>query len=416
MTKKSDSEDEKKRREHPIAKFLGVLLTAVCAFIIGWIVKGMLPERAGGMPEGMLPPPPGEPLVKVEPARLEALNPPVDFIGRVEPIRDVDLGARISGYVTKVNFEEGAWVKEGDLLFEIDPEPYEAVVALRKAELAQAEAEVERADRYLKRLNASDARGITQADMDKAESDVAAGNARVVQARASIRLAEIDLKHCRIHAPIAGKTGLAVATVGDYVAPSIGTLVRIVQVDPIRVVFSMTDREYLEWRDKIVDERWQNVMRLRLRLPTGVVSDRIGEPDFENNEMSAQTATLPIRIRFNNRDGLLIPNSYVTVMIDVKNPVPYPVVSQSALQTTADGDFVYVLGENLKVARRKVKTGDMANGVVELLEGVKDGEQVVVEGLLNLSDGISVRVETPPQNAAASDADGSMTNRGAAEI
>jgi RND family efflux transporter MFP subunit len=416
MTKKSDSEDQKKCKEHPIAKGLGVLLTAVCAFIIGWIVKGMLPERVGGIPEGMLPTAPGDPLVKVEPARVASLNPPVDFIGRVEPIRDVDLGARISGYVTKVNFEEGAWVKEGDLLFEIDPEPYEAVVALRKAELAQAEAELERAERYLKRLNASDARGITQADMDKAESDVAAGNAKVVQARASLRLAEIDLKHCRIHAPIAGKTGRAVATVGDYVAPSIGTLVRIVQIDPIRVVFSMTDREYFEWRDKIVDERWQNVMRLRLRLPTGVVSDRIGEPDFENNEMSSQTATLPIRIRFSNRDGLLIPNSYVTVMIDVKSPVAHPVVSQSALQTTADGDFVYVLGKNLKVARRKVRTGDMANGFVELLEGVKDGEQVVVEGLLNLSDGISVRVDTLPKNAAASDADDSMTTRGAAEI
>ena len=416
MDKKKTKNDGLKK-EHPVAKFLGVTFTAICAFIIGWIVKGMMPtSQGGGMPPGLMGAAPGDPLVKVESTVLDAINPPVEFIGRVEPIRDVDLGARISGYVTKVNFEEGALVKEGDLLFEIDPEPYEAVVALRQAELAQAQAEVERAERYLKRLNASDARGITQADMDKAESDVDAGRARVVQARAAMRLAEIDLKHCRIIAPIAGKIGRTIATVGDYVAPSVGTLARIVQLDPIRVVFSITDREYVGLREKIAEKELSKELRTRLRLPTGTVPEWVGQRDFENNEMSAETATLPVRIRFDNQEGLLVPNSYVTVLMDVKNPAQHTVVSERAVVATRDGDFVYVLGDDNKVQKRLVRIGDASGGRVELIEGVKVGERVVTEGVQGLTDGITVKVRDDQQAAVRTEAQSGSTNRGAGEI
>ncbi len=393
MEEKKESIDEGLRREHPVAKVFGVFVTAVCAFAIGWLVKGMMPApQSGGMPPGMMPPPPGDPLVAVERAELGVLNPPVEFIGRVEPIRAVDLGARISGYVVRVNFIEGALVREGETLFEIDPEPYQATVALRRAELAQAEAEFARAERYLKRLNASDVRGITQSELDKAESDVAVGRARVDQARAKLQLAEIDLKHCRITAPIAGKIGRTVANIGDYVAPSIGTLARIVQTDPIRVVFSVTDREYVGIREKIADEKLSEELRLRLRLPTGTVPDLIGERDFEDSAMSAETATLPVRVKFDNRNGFLVPNSYVTVLVDAKTPSEYPIVSQSALITAAEGEYVYVLGEDGKVRRRAVKTGDVENGRVELHRGVVAGERVVVEGVLSLSDGAAVQV------------------------
>lgn len=389
--------DEGLKREHPIAKFFGIMFTAICAFVIGWIVKGMMPvPAAGGMPPGMMPPAPGDPLVKVESALLGTLNPPVSFIGHVEPIRDVDLEARISGYVTKVNFVEGSMVKKGDRLFEIDSEPYEATVSLRKAEMAQAEAEVERAELYLERLKSSDARGITQSDMDKAQSDVAAGKAKVAQAKAHLLLAEIDLKHCRITAPIAGKIGRAIANIGDYVAPSVGTLARIVQLDPVRVVFSVTDREYVGIREKIADDQLNAELRIRIKLPTGTIPDMVGERDFENNEMSPTTATLPVRVKFENKDKLLIPNSYVTVLIDAKTPAQYPVVSQSALMTDVDGEFVYVIGDDGKAHQRRVEIGDVENGRVEIHGGVKAGERVAVEGVLGLADGVTVRVADEP--------------------
>ncbi len=392
MEEKSAVKEACPEKEHPMAKFFGVLFTALCAFVIGFIVKGMLPPPAGGMPPGMMPPPPGDPLVRVESAELGILNPPVSFIGHVEPVRDVDLGARITGYVTRVNFIEGSMVKEGDLLFEIDSEPYEATVAVRQAELAQAQAELERAESYLKRLSASDARGITQSDLDQALSDAAGGKAKVAQAEAVLRLAAIDLKHCRITAPIEGKIGRTIANIGDYVAPSVGTLARIVQIDPIRVVFSVPDREYVAIREKIAENKLNDELRLRIRLPTGTIPDAVGERDFEDNEMSATTATLPIRVKFDNPDGLLVPNSYVTVLIDAKTPAQYPVVSQSALVTDAEGSLVYVIGADGQAQQRRVKIGDVENGRVELHSGVKAGERVVVEGVLGLSDGAAVRV------------------------
>ena len=392
MKQKKAVKDDGMKREHPVAKFFGVMFTAICAFVIGFLVKGMMPVHEGEMPSEMMPPPLGDPLVKLESAVLGTLNPPVSFIGHVEPIRDVDLGARTSGYVTKVNFKEGAIVKEGDLLFEIDSESYEAMVSVRKAELAQAAAEVERAERYLKRLNASDTRGITQSDMDKAESDVAGGKARIEQAKASLLLAEIDLKHCRIIAPIAGKIGCAIANIGDYVAPSMGTLARIIQLDPIRVVFSVTDREYVGIREKIAEDELNAELRLRLKLPTGTIPDLIGVRDFEDNEMSSTTATLPIRVRFDNKDRFLVPNSYVTVLIDAKMPAKYPVVSQSALMTDAEGEFVYVIGEDSKAQKRRVKTGDIENGRVEIHAGLTAGERVAVEGVLGLAEGVKVRI------------------------
>ncbi len=404
------------KKEHPLAKCCGVAFTAICAFAIGWLVKGMMPASSGGMPQGMTDASAAEPLVKVKPATLGALNPPNEFIGRVEPIQDVDLGARISGYVTKVNFAEGALVEEGELLFEIDPEPYEAVVALRQAELIQAEAEVERADRYLKRLTASDKRGITQADMDKAESDVAAGRARVAQASANKCLADIDLKHCRIHAPIAGKVGRTVANVGDYVAPSVGTLVRIVQIDPIRVVFSVTDRHYIGFREKISAANLSDALRMRLVLPTGTIPDLLGTADFEDNEMSSQTATLPIRIRFDNRDNLLVPRSYVKVLVDLKDPPQYPIVPQSSLVTNSRGDFVYVLGDDNKVEMRSVKTGDVADGSVEIIEGIKVGDNIVFEGVLKISDGGSVRVVDEKEVNSDQNPESSSQNGGAEKI
>lgn len=403
------------KKEHPIAKVFGCLFTAVCAFVIGWIVKGMIPERPMGMAAGMMPPAAAA-LVKVDQATLGALNPPGEFIGRVEPIRDVNLGARISGYVTKVNFAEGAIVKEGDLLFEIDSESYGATVLLRKAELAQAVAEFARAESYLKRLNASDTRGITQADMDTAQSDVASGKARVEQAKASLLLAEIDFKHCLIHAPMDGKIGRTVATVGDYVAPAIGTLVRIVQIDPIRVVFSVTDREYIGLRERIAAEQLSDELRMRLMLPTGTIPDFIGVLDFEDNEMSAQTATLPVRIKFDNNDNFLVPNSYVKVLVDVRNPPQNPIVSQSSLVTGTEGDFVYVLSDDGKVQKRAVKTGDVAGGRVEIIDGIKAGERVVFEGILNLSDGVSVRVAGDKQAVPDQNLEASSVNGGAVEI
>jgi len=381
-------------REHPVAKAFGWLVTIACCVALGWLARGLLPAPKQGpdaaammMAQAAMQ----APHVVVESAVSASLNPPVEYIGHVEAIRDVDLRAQIEGYVKAIHFVEGAQVHAGDLLFTIDPEQYEARLALRQAELAKEKAELERAEKFLKRLQKSDARGITQSDLDTAESAVAQGRAAVQQADANLRLAEIDLKHTRIEAPIDGQVGRAEANVGDYVSPSLGTLVRIVQTDPVRVVFSLADRDYVKVRESVEDRSIQDAFRIRLRLPTGTVPDLTGTRDFENNEMSQDTATLPVRVRFDNGQRLLVPGGFVTVLIDALKPSSYPVIPQSALTTDTDGAFVYVVDDSGKVAQRRVETGTGLGGKIEIRSGLKVGERVVVQGVQKVRPGQSVQ-------------------------
>ena len=378
------------KHEHPAAKVMGWLVTAACLLWLGWMARALVPQKpAGGPPPmaAMMGGAGGPPLVEVRPVEEMEINPPNAYIGRVEPIQDVELRAQVGGYVKLVHFKEGALVKAGDLLFTIDPEQYDARVAVRKAEIGQAEAALDRARRYLNRLERSDARAITQADLDTARSDVAQGRAAVKQAVANLALAEFDLKHTRIFAPIDGRIGRTVANVGDYVMPSLGALVRIVQMDPIRVAFSVTDKDYLKALEKIGAERMEDALRIRYRLPTGTVSDVIGTRDFEDNTMSADTATMSVRARFSNPNGLLVPDGYVTVLVDFAQPPKAPVVPQEALLTDGEGRFVYVVDEAGIVQRRSVSTGAMADGRVALRSGVKAGERVVVRGVQKVAPG-----------------------------
>jgi membrane fusion protein (multidrug efflux system) len=386
------------RKERPVVKVLGWLVTAACLLWLGWMARALVPQApkdAPGAPSAMAAMMGGAgapPQVSVTEIREEAINPTFTYIGRVEPIQDVSVRAQIDGYVQSVHFTEGSLIKAGELLFTIDPERYEARVAVRKAEIGQAEAALDRAVRYLKRLETSDERAITQKDLDTARSDVAQGEAAVKQAQANLRLAEIDLKHTRIIAPITGKIGRTVAHVGDYVAPALGDLVRIVQVDPIRVAFSVTDKEYLAMREKLANDASQEALRFRLQLPTGTVLDLTGAQDFKDNAMSPDTATLSIRVRFDNQQDLLVPDGYVTVLVDLANPPRGLSVPQQALVTDQAGDLVYVIDADGTAQARRVKTGALTDGWVAVVSGVEKGERVVVNGVQKVVPGKPVQV------------------------
>ncbi len=391
------------KREHPVVKWIGRALVSVCLLWLGWMARTLAPQKPAEKPvplAAMMGGAGGPPPVEVQAVGEVEVNLPSTYIGRVEPIQDVELRAQVDGYIKNVHFKEGSDVKSGDLLFTIDPEQYEARVAVRKAEIGQAEALLDRAERYLNRLERSDSRAITQADLDTARSDVAQGRAAVKQAVANLALAEFDLKHTRIFAPIDGRIGRTVANVGDYVMPSLGALVRIVQTDPIRIAFSVTDKDYLKTLEKIGAERMEDALRIRYRLPTGTVSDLIGIRDFEDNTMSADTATMSVRARFSNPNGLLVPDGYVTVLVDFAKPAKVPVVPQEALLTDSEGRFVYVVDEAGIVQRRPVTTGAMADGRVALRSGVKVGERVVVRGVQKVAPGKPVTI------ASAKEADG----------
>lgn len=374
-----------------------LVMCAVC-IVVGWIVKDNWPEEkaAEGNPAAAMA---GMPqTVAVTNAQLRAYNRPERFVAHAEPVQEVDLLPQVDGYILEMKFKEGDTVKAGDLLYVLDDERYQAVVNQRKADLEAAEAEARRAKRYYERMQNADERGITQLERDNAEAASESAAAAVLQAKANLLVAEYDLKKAKVVAPISGQIGKSSAHIGDYVAPSKGPLARIVQIDPMRVSFPLTDRAYIAWREaqkKGIYEKF----RLRLTLADGSEYDHQGEWDFDDNEMSASTATIQMRLLFPNPDRLLIPNSYVTLLSDYQDPPKYPSVPQTAIFDLPGGNVgVWVVKDDGTVEARPVTTRDAYLGWNPIIEGIEEGEKVVISGVAKLQAGMKVVEVTPTPN------------------
>ena len=378
----------------------GVVYVGACAacVVAGWFAHAMW----GSAPTSVRSSSPRATFVAVGDVAAEKFNPPEEFVGHVEPVQEVYILPQIEGYVKEVKFAEGDEVKAGDLLFVIDDERYLAEQGVAKAEVAsarskvvQAEAAVERAERLLRRLQAADARGITKTELDAAETGLASDRAALGSAKSAVSQAEaklastaFNMKHTRIFAPIGGRIGKTLMHAGDFVSPSKGALARIVQVDPVRVTFPITDRAYLAWGGaQVGDSR-----RLRLRLADGTVYPSVGKWAFSDNEMSAETATLIIRAEFPNAQRTLVPNAYVTVLADEADPKPVPVVPALAVAKSGSAPGGWMYNEDGTVSFREIEPGARADGKVRVVKGVAAGEKIVVQGVHKLGEGMKVSV------------------------
>ena len=314
-------------------------------------------------------------------------NLPERFLAHAEAVAEVDLLPQVDGYIKEIKFKEGDMVKEGQVLYLMDDEKYQAVVGQAKADLNAAETEARRARRYADRMLKADERGITQLERDNAEAAADKADAAVMQAKANLVVAEYNCKKAKIVAPISGQIGKTSAHVGDYVAPSKGALAHIVQTDPIRVSFPMTDRTFLAWRKAVRDGR-QADNRLRLMLPDGTEYDHVGAWDFDDNEMSKTTATIIMRLKFANPDKLLVPGTYLTMLADLKTPPKYPTVPQTAIVDLDGGKVgVYVAKDDGTVKLTEVTTLPMHDGFVPVTKGLSAGQKVVASGTRKLRDG-----------------------------
>ena len=338
--------------------------------------------------------------VAVRPVEERPYNLPNRYVAHAEAVQEVDLLPQVDGYVKEIKFKEGDLVKEGQLLYVLDDERYQAVANQRKADLAAAEAEQRRANRYYERMQSADERGITQKERDDAEAAAESAKAAVLQAKANLIVAEYDLKKTHILAPISGQIGKTTAHVGDYVAPSKGPLAHIMQVDPIRVTFPLTDRAFVEMRE--AQRKGRNVndeIRTRLVLPNGDIYAGEGVYDFDDNQMSRETATIIMRLSFANPDRLLVPNSYLTLLADRRKPEPLASVPQQAVVDLAGGNQgVYVLRDDGTVEQRVVTTRETFEGWTPVVTGVKAGEKVVISGVSKLRPGAKVAVVQATDN------------------
>lgn len=383
-----------------VAGTFGLLLSVGAAFALGWYVSQIYTtrqatkaaaEQAAKQQAMMM----GRPVtVETTKAAKRAMNPPQEFMGHVEPIEKTDLRAQIDGTIAEVAFTEGSMVKAGDLLFLIDPRVYEARVAQAKAALEKAKASSENADRYYARISAVDKRSVTEAEIDQAYATMLEARAAIAQCEADLKSAEINLGYTRITAPISGRIGKSLLKKGDYVAPSMGSLARIVQTDPVRVVFSIPDKELLQGRRVIEEHGKIEAIRAQLRLADGSIYEHNGESDFVSNEIDSATATLAIRYRFANPNQFLVSNGYVTVLLSEAEPKEIIAVPTGAVLANATGDYVY-LNVNGTAVRRIVKLGETQGGYIAILEGLSEGEEVITEGVVNVSDGAKLNVVNP---------------------
>ncbi|MBQ3290224.1 MAG: efflux RND transporter periplasmic adaptor subunit [Kiritimatiellae bacterium] len=371
-----------------VGAVIGTIVLAVACAVGGWIARELCPQGRPAMPQM----PQMMATVAVREVEERAYNLPEKFVAHAEAMQEVDLLPQVDGYVKEIKFREGDLVKAGEVLYVLDDERYRAVANQRKADLAAAEAEERRASRYNERMQKADERGITQKERDDAEAGFERAKAAVLQAKANLVVAEYDLKKAKVIAPISGQIGKTSAHVGDYVAPSKGALARIVQVDPIRVSFPLTDRAYIGWRTAVKKGKAPDY-RMRLLLPDGSEYGEEGKWDFDDNAMSKETATIIMRLSFPNPDRLLIPNSYVTLLTDRKAPPKMPCVPQQAVFDLSTGSQgVWVLKDDMTVEQRVVDLREMSEGWCPVISGVALGEKVVISGLGKLGPGVKVKV------------------------
>ena len=334
-----------------------------------------------------------EPVVIVKQVeKFDASSVPSEYVGRVESIQSVSVKPQISGEIAKVCFKEGSVVKAGQLLFQIDPKQYEATVQLRKAELQQAEANLVTAEKYYKRVTAASERAVSATDRDTAEGNFLQAKAAVAQAKAALKLAQIDLGYCRITSPITGKIGRALYTKGNYVTPQITELASIVQMDPIRVSYPLPDRDYLDQLSLFKEDG--SIYNTSLILSNGEKYNVPGKRDFENNRVDQTTGTIMMRLRFANKEGMLIPGEMVRVFTKPVKSHIVNAVPQTAVMADEQGDYVYVINADNTARQARVTLGREFGDLREVTSGVEAGENVAVAGLQRLRPGAKVRIET----------------------
>ena len=319
-----------------------------------------------------------EPVVIVKQVeKFDASSVPSEYVGRVESIQSVSVKPQISGEIAKVCFKEGSVVKAGQLLFQIDPKQYEATVQLRKAELQQAEANLVTAEKYYKRVTAASERAVSATDRDTAEGNFLQAKAAVAQAKAALKLAQIDLGYCRITSPITGKIGRALYTKGNYVTPQITELASIVQMDPIRVSYPLPDRDYLDQLSLFKEDG--SIYNTSLILSNGEKYNVPGKRDFENNRVDQTTGTIMMRLRFANKEGMLIPGEMVRVFTKPVKSHIVNAVPQTAVMADEQGDYVYVINADNTARQARVTLGREFGDAVAGLQRLRPGAKVRIE-------------------------------------
>jgi membrane fusion protein (multidrug efflux system) len=364
-------------------------------------------------------PPPPPPKVLVAPVVRKDLALFIESVGTLDGYVNAEIRARVKGYLRTQNYKDGASVKEGRLLFTIEPAEYANAVAAARANLVRAQAAKANAQVSLERNVALTQQGLVSTQVvDNAVAQAADANGQVLAAQAALAQAELNLSYTQIHAPVSGVAGLALLRVGNLVGQDGPTLLTTVsQLDPIRVNFPMSEIDYVRYPERLKqlehrDVAWARAQfpkldahqkadgddpGIELRLADGSVYPHRGLLVAANRQVDASTGTIQLQALFPNSEGSLRPGQYGRVRLQRDDQGKGALaVPEKALISVQGSYSVGVVGPDKKVKLRAVELGPSANGLRIVISGLNEGESVVVDGVQKISDGALVAASPAP--------------------
>ncbi|MGH7193019.1 MAG: efflux RND transporter periplasmic adaptor subunit [Candidatus Saccharimonadales bacterium] len=336
------------------------------------------------------------PTVTVSQPIAREINDEAEFTGHADAIKAVEIRARVNGFIDRVAFEDGAIVKEGDLLFQIDPRPFDAEVSRDKAALAVAKARATRAAADLARAKRL-VRGktITLEDYDKAIADEAEASAMVKQAQATLDTANLNLEFSTVTAPIGGRVSRAAITKGNLVNATAGSatlLTTIVPVDPIYAYFDVDEATILR-HSRNARDKSRPPIPLEMELTNETGFPHQGTIDFIDNKLDPTTGTMRVRGVFPNPEGIITPGMFARVRLQSEKKRPALLVSDRAVGIDQGRKYLLVVNAENKVEYREVLTGRLVEGLRAIEKGLLADEWVIINGLQRARPGIAVDVQ-----------------------
>jgi RND family efflux transporter MFP subunit len=385
--------------------------------VLGLVISSSI--GCGGKTSGSMPTP------TVEVAQVEQKDVPIygEWIGTLDGYTNADVRAQVTGYLLRQGYQEGAFVKKGQLLFEIDPRPFQAALDQAEGQLAQATANLANAEAVQGRTQLDVERytplareqAASQQDLDNsvqnnlaAKATVATAKAQIKTDEAAVETARINLDFTRLIAPIDGVAGQAQLQVGALVSPSSGTVTSVSTVDPIKVFFTVSESEYLDWNRRFPTELSREAagksLHLQLILADGSTYAHEGTFYFADRQVNVGTGAIRIAGLFPNPGNILRPGGYGRVRTAVRIQKDALVVPQRAVTELQGSYQVAVVDSENKVSIRTVTPGDRVGSDWIITEGLKPGDRVVAEGVQKVRPGAQVNPKPYTPDSATAEA------------
>lgn len=378
--------------------------------ILLWVAVALAPvflvSGCKGKNEYVAPP---APQVTVSKPVQQAVTDYVDFTGMTEAVEFVEIRARVEGYLQSIQFEPGARVKKGALLFVIDPKPFQAKLDEAKAELARRQAELKQAEATLKKKElAFKANAVSELEIIQSRADMDVAKASIQAAEAAVRTAELELSYTRIPAPISGRISRNMVDEGNLVGATDRTLLAtIVRDDPIYAYFNVNERDMLDYQQKYGSGQSPTSRDKGTTLLLGL-SNQEGHPyegrvDYVENRLDSSTGTIQVRGVFPNPEHKLLPGLFARIRAPLGSRDNALLAPEIALGTDQRGEFLLVVNDKNIVEYRQVKTGAQVEDMRVIEAGISSEDRIIVNGLQRARPGIPVNPveEAPPRQASS---------------